>query len=526
MTWPVTFVIGAAAASKIVEMTLRDSSTGQMKTGVAYGSVTYSYIREGDNANKGTGTCVTATKDVYSDHGWVETDIAGVYQFGVPQAALASGKNAVSIKLSATGALDVFKRILIITTDLRGTALSILTQQTARDAMRLSTAATFIKGGIPDTDASTGLILTGYGAGEVTVGIDHILTQAITCAAPVTINPQVGSAYELTVDSGGRGAANMVYLDGASVHSSTAGRLAAALIKILDVATPVFTAESVNQGADNNVLLADATNGLAAIKTAVGSAITAISGVLSAVSAITTNVARAQIIVPWLAARPATGSTTYLIKLNLYNLEGVLENADAPPTFHAADASGASLDALLTGTTLPLIGGKTGQYQQSFAVASTAAVGGVYFSITWAIGGVAMAASAQTVIEDAESLAALASIQGALAAMAGADGKAVISTDVQDLSGTLSVNAKKLNGAAPNNAAAAPSSSDNATAAAAAILVTPAQKIVTDGSGCVMPTVLPDNTNIGVAATQATNAASTAAAVKVVTDRIPLEQVV
>ena len=106
-------VIGAAANSKILEVSLRDSTTGQLKASVAYGSVAYSFIREGDDANKATGTCVDATLDAYTDHGWKETGIAGVYQFGVPQAALATGKNAVTIKLVVSGALDVVKRIII-----------------------------------------------------------------------------------------------------------------------------------------------------------------------------------------------------------------------------------------------------------------------------------------------------------------------------------------------------------------------------------------------------------------------------
>lgn len=42
----------------------------------------------------------------------------------------------------------------------------------------------------------------------------------------------------------------------------------------------------------------------------------------------------------------------------------------------------------------------------------------------------------------------------AVTSLKGTDGKAVISTDTQDLSATLSVNAKKLNGATPNNLAA------------------------------------------------------------------------
>jgi hypothetical protein len=112
-------VIGAAANSKIVEVMLRDSSTGQAKTGVVYGSVAYSYIREGSDATKATGTCVAMVLDTYTDHGWIETGIAGVYQFGIPQAALAAGKNAVTLKLVVSGVLDVKLRILIAGVDLR-----------------------------------------------------------------------------------------------------------------------------------------------------------------------------------------------------------------------------------------------------------------------------------------------------------------------------------------------------------------------------------------------------------------------
>ena len=47
---------------------------------------------------------------------------------------------------------------------------------------------------------------------------------------------------------------------------SQAGRDAAALGKLLDVASPVLTAESVNQGADNNTILANVSYGLSALK--------------------------------------------------------------------------------------------------------------------------------------------------------------------------------------------------------------------------------------------------------------------
>ncbi len=55
---------------------------------------------------------------------------------------------------------------------------------------------------------------------------------------------------------------DLVKILGTALTETGAGYLAAALKKFLDVATPVFTAASVNQGADNNVILANASKGL------------------------------------------------------------------------------------------------------------------------------------------------------------------------------------------------------------------------------------------------------------------------
>jgi hypothetical protein len=120
-------VLGTAANSKILEVMLRDSTTGAGKTGLAYGDVTYFTIREGTDSTHVHGTCVTMTKDAYADHGFVEldsTNAPGLYQFGVPDACLASGKNAATILLKASGMITSVKRILIMGQDLRAAALS------------------------------------------------------------------------------------------------------------------------------------------------------------------------------------------------------------------------------------------------------------------------------------------------------------------------------------------------------------------------------------------------------------------
>lgn len=109
--------------SKIVEVTLRDSTSGNGKTGLASGSVTAYYCREGGTATLITLAAGTAG-DAYSSGKWAEVDGTnqrGLYQFHIPDAALASGVNAVTITFQASGTIDKSMRISLIGLDVRDT---------------------------------------------------------------------------------------------------------------------------------------------------------------------------------------------------------------------------------------------------------------------------------------------------------------------------------------------------------------------------------------------------------------------
>lgn len=110
--------------SKIVEVILRDSSTGAGKTAVAHTDVTASYVREG-----GTRTAITLAAgtagDAYSTGRWCEVDSTncpGLYQLHLPNAALATGVDAVTTTLTATGVIDKVVRISLLDVDLRDAA--------------------------------------------------------------------------------------------------------------------------------------------------------------------------------------------------------------------------------------------------------------------------------------------------------------------------------------------------------------------------------------------------------------------
>lgn len=124
------------ATSQMIEVALRSSTTGQLLTGKAYGDMTVKYQREGAAAAT-TVSVVTATKGSYTSGGFVETDIAGLYQFGIPNAAIATGAKAVTITFICTGAIDAVKRIVLIGADLRNAnslGLAYLTGAVALEA--------------------------------------------------------------------------------------------------------------------------------------------------------------------------------------------------------------------------------------------------------------------------------------------------------------------------------------------------------------------------------------------------------
>jgi hypothetical protein len=138
----------AANNSYIAEVMMRSSTTGMGLTGLAYGDVTYGYWREGA-ATGANGTCVTMSKGTYADHGWVEVDstnLPGVYQFGVPDAALATGANAATVILKAAGAIDARLRIVLVDVDLRD---SVRLGMTA-----LPNAIPAANGGLPTTNGT------------------------------------------------------------------------------------------------------------------------------------------------------------------------------------------------------------------------------------------------------------------------------------------------------------------------------------------------------------------------------------
>ena len=189
------------STSKMIEVMVRDSTTGMGKTGLAYGSVTHCFWREG--ASSGTNaTCVDAALGTWTTKGWKEVDATnqkGVYQFGVPNAALAAGTGAVTINFQASGMIDKSVRILL-SSPTRGLA--------GPTALPDAAAA-----------ASGGLIINGSNAGNVEVDALTI-TGALTNGSTALGNTTAGTIAATSITLSGTLQAATIASTGATTFNS------------------------------------------------------------------------------------------------------------------------------------------------------------------------------------------------------------------------------------------------------------------------------------------------------------------
>lgn len=136
--------VKAGTTSKQVEFVLRDSSTGQGYTGLTSSDVNMSYFREGDSGGSiGIGT-FSGNIGAFSAGSFVEVDstnMPGLYQLDIPDAALATGVDAVTIAITATGVIDKFLRICLLSVDLRDATDLGLTNLDATVSSRSSHSA-------------------------------------------------------------------------------------------------------------------------------------------------------------------------------------------------------------------------------------------------------------------------------------------------------------------------------------------------------------------------------------------------
>ena len=245
-------IYAADSESKLIEVMVRDSTTGAGKTGLAYGSVAFAYVREGAAAaGNVTATCVNMTQGTWTTKGWIEVDATnqkGVYQFGVPNAALAAGAKAVTINFQASGMIDKSVRILL---------------DPPVDAVKI--------GGTAQS--------AGRDLGTVLPAVSP------TVAGGLAISQEVNGGVWIQV--------SLLGINGTEIDTDAAGLMAAAFSKLFNVAAPVLTAASVNQSGDAYAVVNHATYGNSALHTDVADVHTDVGTALTNIADLHTDVGTA-----------------------------------------------------------------------------------------------------------------------------------------------------------------------------------------------------------------------------------------
>jgi hypothetical protein len=97
-----------------IPILLRDTNTAQAKTGVAYGSVTARYWRQGASPTTITMASLPSVTADHSDGGWYEVDTnnqPGLYRFDIPDAAFNTGADWVFVSVVVSGTFGHYERI-------------------------------------------------------------------------------------------------------------------------------------------------------------------------------------------------------------------------------------------------------------------------------------------------------------------------------------------------------------------------------------------------------------------------------
>lgn len=335
-------------ASQKITFLVIDTATNLPKTGDAANLTAYVSIDDG---------AVTQLTDTSATE-LSSTNAPGLYTFDVAQAETNGDKLVFSGKSSTSGVRVV--PLLIYTLPANFSGLSIT-------------------GGVVQADAAK---------------INGVSTASVT-----TVNANIGTTQPVNhtgTDASARVQSDLRMILGTAPTEGAAGRLAGAFSVQYDVATPVFTAASVNQTGDsyprigaNGAGLTSLAPASTALSTAVWTATLAgylanlnTGGVVASqadVNALNQSASRrvTLVTVPQYE-RPEASSATYTIEARTYDGDGAAVNADTTPTLTATGIVSGSLAANLSAATNPA----TGVYRWTYTVATGATQEQIRFDLS------------------------------------------------------------------------------------------------------------------------------------------------
>ena len=220
----------AGTTSKDVNILIQDSSvsTGAGKTGIAYNTsgLTAYYHRQGSNAATAI-TLATKTLGTWATGGFVEVSSAnmpGLYELGIPDAALASGATWVVIMLFGV-------------TNMAPVTLEIeLTSVDNQDSVRMGLTA------LPNANAasSNGLLTSGTGSNQLSTSSGLVTLAGVThTGATIPTVTTTGTATNVTTVNGL--ASGVITATSIASNAITAAKIATDAIGAAQLASDAVT---------------------------------------------------------------------------------------------------------------------------------------------------------------------------------------------------------------------------------------------------------------------------------------------
>lgn len=241
--------ITAGTASFSLAIFAQDSSSsiGAGLGGLAFNSpgLVVEYRRNNQSAWT-TVTLSAGTLGTWSSGGWVaDGGLAGAYEVGIPDAAVASGARAVYVR--CRGANNMLPVLIEVELDLIGYQDGVRGGLTALPNVNAGAA-----GGLPLGNASGQVTVAGYASGQDPATL-VLVTPAnrLTTDANGRIQVQSGTGNGQLQFTAGVVHSDLRSLFGTALSEGAAGRLATAFVTMFNVASPVFTVASPNQTGDS-----------------------------------------------------------------------------------------------------------------------------------------------------------------------------------------------------------------------------------------------------------------------------------
>jgi hypothetical protein len=196
--------VKAGSTSVSVPILLRNTSDNTEKTGVAFGSVTATYRRQGAASVAITAVALPtpAITDAWTSGGWFEADATnqpGTYRLDVPNAAFVTGADWVIVAVKVAGAFVHYERFNLETVGAAEVYARVGAPTGASIAADIQTRSTFAGGAVAavtgNVGGSVGSVTAPVTAGTVTDKTGYSLTSVYD---PAKTAAQAGNAMALT----------------------------------------------------------------------------------------------------------------------------------------------------------------------------------------------------------------------------------------------------------------------------------------------------------------------------------------